>query len=1244
MKLTPRLALVFILYATTLLLMAGVLAYSTGREALRSATISELSATSIEKQSALNDWMEEKRADIAALSSDPAIITEASALFHASSGSPEANAARERLLQEFQTRVRTGEFLSVMLIDAQTGKVIAATDPDEQGTDQKDSAFFLNGNKSTFLENIHYSQALQGPTMIASAPLGTEDGQLLGIIAGRLDLDEVNAIINRRSGLRRTDDAFLVNTSHIIVTQPYLVPDPAVLKMEVHTVAVNRCLTQTTGSVEAHDYRGVPAIIAYRWIPERELCLIVKMDQAEAYGPVQAFGKTVFAISVLALFVAAGLAITLSRSLTHPVLALQEGVARFGQGHLDIRLPDTRADELGSLAHEFNQMATALSEKESQLRMYAQTLEQKVQARTKDLQEAHSQLLRAEEIGKIGSWVWSIPEDRIIPSEGLYKLLGLTAQDFGNTFDAFFKQVHPDDVERMQQTVQSVLQTSGSFELETRIIRRDGQIRTLYARGESLLDEHGNPSRLLGVAVDITERNQAEEGLRRFELLSNHSRDIILFMRQEDGCILEANAAALQAYGYGRDELLGLTIRDLHAPNTLGLTAKQMAQADAGGILFEAVHRRKDGSTFPVEVSSRGATIGNMHTRVSVVRDITERKQAEEALRADEERYRAIFDNALDAIVVTNPSGGGAVLSANPAACRLFGYSAEEFRGLSREAMIDSTSPNLPVLWEQRQHSGKAATELIYKCKDGAHFPGEITSTFYQDKNGERRAVAIIRDITERKEAEEKVRRSETMLRAILEQMPSGVTVRDARTGELLLSNVRSREILNTLVDTPAHFEQYRGFHPDGSLYRNEEWPLSRSIATGEVVRAEEMNCQRSDETWITLNINSAPVRDRQGQIVMGVAIFDDITERKQAERQLRYQAALLSNVNDAIVASDSQFRITVWNAGAASLYGWKAEEVIGRNGLEIVRTEWPEKDAAEMRRMIAETGRWRGEATQTRKDGTRFPVEVSSLVLRDDSGQITGYISVNRDITTRKQAEETLHRLTEDLGRSNAELEQFAYVASHDLQEPLRMVSSYLQLLARRYQGKLDRDADEFIAYAVDGAKRMQNLINDLLAFSRVGTQGRPLGLSSCEKILAEALMNLQVAIEESDATVTHDPLPTVFCDQPQLVQVFQNLIGNSIKFRGPQAPRIHISARQDESEWIFSFRDNGIGFDVKFSERIFEIFQRLHSRTAYPGTGIGLAICKRIVQRHSGRIWVESNPGEGTTFYFALPIKEAS
>jgi light-regulated signal transduction histidine kinase (bacteriophytochrome) len=247
------------------------------------------------------------------------------------------------------------------------------------------------------------------------------------------------------------------------------------------------------------------------------------------------------------------------------------------------------------------------------------------------------------------------------------------------------------------------------------------------------------------------------------------------------------------------------------------------------------------------------------------------------------------------------------------------------------------------------------------------------------------------------------------------------------------------------------------------------------------------------------------------------------------------------------------------------------------------------------------------------------------------------------RDITTRKNAETALLHNVQDLNRSNEELEQFANIASHDLQEPLRMVASYTQLLAKRYKGRLDSDADEFIAYAVDGSNRMQGLIQDLLAYSRAGANGKPLCKISSECALKEALTNLQATVEESGAVVTHDSLPAITMDDTQLAQVFQNLVGNAIKYRSAEVPHIHVSATKNGGkEWIFSVRDNGLGIDPQYFDRIFILFQRLHGRGQFMGTGIGLAICKKMLERLGGRIWVESQPEKGSTFYFALPERD--
>jgi chemotaxis family two-component system sensor kinase Cph1 len=279
----------------------------------------------------------------------------------------------------------------------------------------------------------------------------------------------------------------------------------------------------------------------------------------------------------------------------------------------------------------------------------------------------------------------------------------------------------------------------------------------------------------------------------------------------------------------------------------------------------------------------------------------------------------------------------------------------------------------------------------------------------------------------------------------------------------------------------------------------------------------------------------------------------------------------------------------------------------------------------------------------QRAPDGTDRWLSTTKVPIRDQDGEVIGVAGISRDVSDRIQFEERLRSTAEELARSNEELQQFAYVASHDLQEPLRMVASYTQLLARRYRDRLDQDGLDFINYAVDGATRMQGLIQDLLAYSRVGTRAGAFEPTQLTAAVDRALANLHAAIQETGAEITRDPLPQVMGDVSQLTQLFQNLLGNAIKFRGAETPRIHVSAKRTGSEWTVSVKDNGIGIEPQYAERIFVIFQRLHGKGEYPGTGIGLAICKKIVARHGGRIWVESTPGEGAEVLFTLPARSA-
>ena len=472
-------------------------------------------------------------------------------------------------------------------------------------------------------------------------------------------------------------------------------------------------------------------------------------------------------------------------------------------------------------------------------------------------------------------------------------------------------------------------------------------------------------------------------------------------------------------------------------------------------------------------------------------------------------------------------------------------------------------------------------------------------------------------------------RRAEGRFRAVVESAPSGMVMINP-SGTIVLVNREIERLFgysrDQLIGQPIERlvpERFRHGHPGfrSSFFAH---PQTRAMGAG-----RELFGVRNDGVEMPVEIGLNPIETDEGLFVLASVV--DISARKRADA--RFRAAVESAPN-GMVMIDRSGKIILVNREIERLFGYGREELLGQPIERLVPQRLRERHPG-LRTSFFEQPQTRAmgagrDLFGVRKDGIEFPVEIGLNPIETEEGLFV--LASVVDISGRKRAEE-------ELRRSNAELERFAYVASHDLQEPLRMVGNYVQLLGKRYKGRLDSDADEFIGFALDGAVRMQRLIEDLLAYSRVSSRGAEFAPTDAGAVLDHALANLKLAIEDGGAVVTRDPLPVVPADQSQLEHVFLNLIGNALKFRGSQRPEVHVSAEQHDGDWRFSIRDNGIGIESQYFDRIFVIFQRLHGREQYPGTGIGLAITKRIVERHGGRIWVESQPDKGSTFFFTLP-----
>jgi PAS domain S-box-containing protein len=842
--------------------------------------------------------------------------------------------------------------------------------------------------------------------------------------------------------------------------------------------------------------------------------------------------------------------------------------------------------------------------------------------------------------GEIRSW-----------NPGAERMTGCKFEEVaGQNYSRFFS---PEDLKRGRpEEILRMAAASGLYEEQGMRLRKNSSrflVRTTYTASRDLTGI------LRGFSVVSRDLSQGAESDAKYRGLLEAAPDAMVVVNQT-GEIVLLNVQAEKQFGYSRDELVGQRVKNIipegFAERLIADGTRSAADALAQqiGTGIELIARRKNGTEFPIEImlSPLESAEGTLVT--AAIRDISVRKAAEKHLGQMEGRYRGLLEAAPDAMVVVNQ--GGEIVLLNVQAEKQFGYRRDELvgqkvkniipDGFAERLIADGTRTAAEALAQQIG----TGIELIARRKNRTEFPIEIMLSPLESAEGTL-VTAAIRDITMRKDAERHLAQMEGRYRGLLEAAPDAMVVVN-QGGEIVLLNVQAEKQFGYSRDELVG-QKVKNIIPEGFAERliadgtrSAAEALAQQIGTG-----IELIARRKNRSEFPIEIMLSPLESAEGTLV--TAAIRDISVRRAAERHLaqmegRYRG-LLEAAPDAMVVVNQKGEIVLLNVQAEKQFGYSRDELVGQKVKNIIPQGFAERLVADALRSVEDalaqqigTGI---ELTGRRKDSSEFPIEIMLSPLESAEGILV--TAAVRDITTRKTAEANLLNKMEELNRSNEELGQFAYIASHDLQEPLRMVASYTQLLSRRYKGKLDSDADEFIAFAVDGASRMQRLIQDLLAYSRVGTKGRDLLDISSEEALQQALINLRGAIEEKDALVTHDPLPAVVADDMQLIQLFQNLVGNAIKYQNAEIPKVHISAsRNGSKKWTFSVKDNGLGIDPQYFEKIFGMFQRLHKREEFAGTGIGLAICKKIVERHGGSISVESQPGQGSTFRFALAESE--
>ncbi|WP_436347734.1 PAS domain-containing sensor histidine kinase [Natronorubrum sp. FCH18a] len=718
--------------------------------------------------------------------------------------------------------------------------------------------------------------------------------------------------------------------------------------------------------------------------------------------------------------------------------------------------------------------------------------------------------------------------------------------------------------------------------------------------------------------------------LHRFQTLVNTIDDAIFQLDPAENFVA-VNDTIVDATGYTRDELLGshisLVLTEADVERIEDAIQSHVETDDVDLPTLELPVETADGETILCELRfNLFIEDGEFRGSVGVVREISHsarRKEREEKLT----QYENIVETVEDGIYVLDDEYQFSTV--NQAYVDMTGYSREELLG-SHCSLVAEDTASLEAA-EQSLHSTRTAEdvatiEAAIVRKDGTRLPAESKFTpLVSNDNGHEGTIGVVRDISERKDREQELRKYET----IFETVEDGIYVVD-EDGRFTMVNESYADMLGYAA------EELVGSHAltvvDEDVHRVAQ-EMEAGITEGEVdTPSMEAEIRTADGEQFSAEATFA-VLPAQGGGRERVGVVRDISERKERERALeeseqRYRT-LIDHFPGTVGLYNEEFEYTLVGGEMLDALDISRDEVIGSSIYERYPDELVERIEPHFQAVFE------GESHTFEDRYLGLDLWAHTLPVRNSNGNIFAGMLMVQDISERKEYRRKIEE-------SNERLEQFAYAASHDLQEPLRMISSYLQLVDNRYSDELDEDGQEFIAFAVDGAERMKQMIEGLLQYSRVETQGDSFEPVDLDSVFENALEDLRVKIEENDADITAEPLPRVHGDAGQLRQVFQNLLSNAITYSGDEPPRVHVSVEENAGNWVFSVRDEGIGIDPDDRERIFEVFHRLHTIEEHSGTGIGLALCQRIVERHGGDIWVDSEPGDGATFSFTLPLDE--